>query len=93
MDYKMKSPLKEECHWEFFFFGFLIYEQHVCPSFKHRSPKRGGWEEYKEILDSPPCSSATSLNGICSCVMRCCHGCCATPSPLLVEWGTLSSCA
>lgn len=81
MDYKMKRHLKEECHWEFIF-CLLISDQCVCPSFTH--PRERGWEEYKEILDSPPCFSVTSLNGICSCVMQYCHGCCATSSLLPV---------
>lgn len=87
MDYKMKSPLKEECHWDFFFF-WLSDVWTVCVlSFQAqiKIPGRGGWEGYKEILHSPAYFSATSLNGICSHVMQCCHGCCATPSPLPVN--------
>lgn len=57
----------------------------MCPNFRHRSLMRWGWEKCKEILHFPACFSATSLNGICSHVMRCCHGCCATLSPLPVN--------
>jgi len=82
----MKSPLKEECHWDLFFWLSDVWT--VCVlSFQAqiKIPGRGGWEGYKEILHSPAYFSATSLNGICSRVMQCCHGCCATPSPLPVN--------
>lgn len=82
----MKSPLKEECHWDLFFLLSDVWAVRVL-SFQAqiKIPRRGGWEGYKEILHSAAYFSATSLNGICSCVMQCCHGCCATPSLLPVN--------